>query len=407
MHNNPSQNAQPYNTGLFEFITLLAMTMSLVALSIDAMLPALPQIGQELEVVRQNSTQFIITALFAGLSVGQLIAGPLSDSIGRKKCIYIGFSLFFVGSWLCYFATSFETMLAGRFIQGMGAGAPRIVTIAIVRDRYHGRDMARVMSYIMGVFIFVPALAPTIGQAIMAVAHWRSIFLLFIAMVCGLSVWIGLRLNETLRIEDRRGFTASVLWSGVKTVCSNRMTVCYTIAAGCVFGAFIGYLNSSQLIFQDYYDVGNLFPLYFGLTALSLGAAFFANAQLVRIYGMRKVIFWALIVMAGLAVVFSCYELLMHGVVPLFAFMLFIILSAFCMGMLFGNFNALAMEPMGHLAGMASAVIGCISLVISVSAGGIIGQFYNATLLPVTLGFLVLSLLSLFMMRFAEKEFPL
>lgn len=178
------------------------------------------------------------------------------------------------------------------------------------------------------------------------------------------------------------------------------------IAAGCVFGAFIGYLNSSQLIFQDYYDVGDLFPIYFGLTALALGAAFFANAQLVRVFGMRVVIFWALIVMAGLAVVFSLYEFWVHGVVPLPVFMVFIMSSAFCMGMLFGNFNALAMEPMGHLAGMASAVIGCVSLIISVTAGGIIGQLYSGTLLPVTLGFLILSLLSLLMMRLVEKKLP-
>lgn len=399
MDRQPEQN---YKTGFAEFVGLLALSMSLVALSIDAMLPALPEIAHHFGVVRANSEQFVITALFAGLSIGQLLSGPLSDRVGRKKGIYTGLVFFIIGCLIAYFAQSFEALLAGRFIQGLGAAAPRIVTIAIVRDRYEGRDMARVMSYIMGVFIFVPAIAPTLGQGVMLLAGWRSVFLAFIAIAVIVFAWLSSRLGETLHPEDVRPFTLPVIWRGIKTVCGNRMTMCYMIAAGCIFGAFIGYLNSAQLIFQDYYEVGERFPVYFGVTALSLGAAFFVNARVVKIYGMRRVILCALVAMAFLAAVFAVFEWRMHGPVPLVVFMAFMMSSAFCMGMLFGNFNALAMVPMGHLAGMASAVIGCVSLLVSVSAGGVIGQMYDGNLMPVTLGFLGLSLFSLLMMFLAE-----
>jgi len=387
-----------------EFVALLALCMSLVALSIDSMLPALPQIGSFFGVERVNSQQFMITSLFAGLSIGQIIAGPLSDTIGRKRAIYAGFSIFIVGCLLSYFAVTYEMMLVGRFVQGIGAAAPRVVTTSIVRDRYEGRDMGRVMSYIMGVFILVPALAPTIGQGLIYLAGWHFIFLFFIIIALVAFAWLATRMQETLHPEDRRAFTLPVIWDGVKTVCMTRMTVCYMIAAGLVFGAFIGYLNSSQQVFQDYYDVGELFPLYFGVTALAIGVAFFVNAQLIKRMGMRKVVFGALVAMATLAALFFIFELISHGVVPLYAFMAFIIGSAFCMGMLFGNFNALAMVPMGHMAGVASAVIGCVSLVVAVIAGGTIGQLYNQTLFPITCGFLFLSLLSMFMMYIAEVD---
>lgn len=402
----PSPTAKTNTIGFVEFVSLLAITMSLVALSIDAMLPALPDIGAEFSVARANDTQFVITALFAGLALGQLFAGPLSDSIGRKKGIYGGLALFVVGCLIAYFSQSFEWMLAGRFIQGMGAACPRIITIAIVRDRYEGRDMARVMSYIMGVFIFVPAIAPTIGQGIMHIFDWRAVFLFFLVIAGIVFIWLSKRLQETLNEEDIRPFTLPVIWEGIKHVCSNRMTICYTIAAGFIFGAFIGYLNSAQLIFQDYYNVGSNFPYYFGTTALALGAAFFTNAHLVKIYGMRKVALCSLSIMALFAFMFGVYEWSVHGTIPLIAFMIYIMSSAFCMGMLFGNFNAMAMVPMGHMAGIASSVIGCISLIISLLAGGMIGQLYDGNLIPLTSGFFFLSLTSLAIMFVAESKQP-
>ena len=386
----------------FEFVSLLALCMSLVALSIDTMLPGLSDIGESFDVTRPNSQQFVISFLFAGLAIGQLFAGPLSDSIGRKKAIYAGLALFIVGSLLSYFSPSFELMLAGRFIQGFGASAPRVVTIAMVRDRYEGRNMARVMSYIMGIFILVPAVAPSIGQLIINISNWHTIFLFFISIAIINFIWLAMRLQETLHPEDRRPFTLPSIFSGMKTVCSNRMTMCYTISSGFIFGAFLGYLNSSQQIFQVHYDVGDMFAIYFGMIALAIGAAFFVNAKLVRKFGMRYLVTASLIVMAALAMAFSVFEICVSGNVPLFVFVAYIMASAFCMGMLFGNMNTLAMIPMGHLAGIASAVIGCVSLVVAASVGAGIGQMYNGSLVPMTTGFVVLSLASLILMHFAE-----
>lgn len=401
------QNNSKKEIRFIEFISFLALSMSLVALSIDAMLPALPDIIKSYGITNTNSQQYIITFLFMGLSIGQLIAGPLSDSIGRKKGIYAGLTLFIIGSLLAYFAHNFETILAGRFIQGLGASAPRIITVAIIRDRYEGREMARVMSYIMGIFIIVPALAPAIGQGIIMLTGWQSIFIFFIAIALIIFIWLAMRIPETQHPEDTRAFTIAVLWQGLKTTLGNTKTLCYMIAAGFIFGAFIGYLNTSQQIFEDYYHVGKLFPLYFGITALSLGVAFFTNAQLVRFFGLKKVIVTALIALAFLSITFITLELSIFNDVPLIMFMTYMMTSTFCMGMLFGNFNALAMEPMGHMAGMAAAVIGCVSLVISVMLGGIIGQLYDNNLLPIALGFLIASCASLIMMRIAEDRIKL
>ena len=387
-----------------EFVAMLALCMSLVALSIDTMLPALPDIGVAYDIMRLNDQQYMITFLFAGLAIGQLIAGPLSDSLGRKAGIYIGIIIFIIGSLISYFSHTYEVMLAGRFIQGLGASSPRVVTIAMVRDRYEGRDMARVMSYIMGVFILVPALAPAFGQGIMFVADWRSIFLVFIAIAATIYLWVGLRCEETLSPEDKRRFTLPVIWNGLITVCTNKMTICYTVSAGLIFGALMGYINSAQQIFQNHYNVGDMFALYFGITALTLGVAFFVNARLVRRLGMRCVVIWSLVALICVAVIFSLFEYFVDGNVPLLGFVVFMMASSFCMGMCFGNFNALAMVPMGTMAGIASSVIGAVSLVVAITLGGAVGQFYDGTLFPLTFGILGASVLALLFAKIAEGD---
>lgn len=391
--------------GFTEFVLVMALTTSMVALSIDMMLPALPEIAGYYGITRVNDQQFLITFLFIGLSIGQLISGPLSDNLGRKPTVYIGLGVFVLGSILSYCAATFEMMLAGRFVQGLGAAAPRVVSIAMVRDRYEGREMARVMSYIMGVFILVPALAPAAGLAVMALSGWRVIFLVFVAMSAILLVWISARLEETLHPEDKRPLTLPVVWNGVKTVCTNRMTACYTIAAGLSFGALMGYVNSAQQIFQEHYKTGDLFALYFGMCALALGLASFVNARIVRKYGMRQVILYSLAGLLSVAVLFIGAELVCgENGVPLAGFVVFMMFSSFFMGMCFGNFNALAMVPMGHMAGVASSVIGAVSLTVAIMMGGTIGQLYNGTLYPLSGGFLCSAILALGLMKLAEGK---
>ena len=287
-----------------EFVTLTALVISLVALSIDIMLPALQQIAGDLGARRTNDAQLVVTALFAGLAAGQMVYGPLSDSIGRKPAIHAGLLLFILGCVISILATDFTVLLAGRVLQGLGAAGPRSVIIALVRDRYQGRSMARIMSLVMAVFIMVPALAPGIGQIILMIAHWRAIFGFLLAVAAIALVWFALRQPETLAPARRVGFSPSRILLAVRETCVNRVAFGYTLASGLIFGAFVGYLNSAQQIFQIQYRLGALFPLYFAALALAIGGASLVNARLVMRHGMRRLSAWALGLLAGLSLAF-------------------------------------------------------------------------------------------------------
>ena len=388
---------------LGEFVSLMALLTSLAALSIDAMLPALSTIGTDLGVQQENGTQLIVSALFAGFAVGQLFYGPISDSTGRKPPIYAGLGLFMLGSILSMIAWSFPVMLLGRVLQGFGAAAPRIVTIAMIRDRFEGRAMARVMSFVMAVFIIVPMLAPALGQAVLLVADWRMIFALLLSLASVVFLWFGMRQPETLPTSQRKPFSLKRIGSAVMEVGHDRWAVGYTISSGLVFGAFLGYLNSAQQIFQSQFALGTRFPLYFAALALSLGCASVVNAQLVMRFGMRLLSRRAL---QGLCLVsggFLFYAWTMDGDPPLWTFMTWGPLTFFCLGLVFGNFNAMAIESLGHIAGVAAAVIGSVATVISLLLGLLIGQSYNGTVLPLVGGFAILGALSLSAMHLTES----
>ena len=386
-----------------EFVALTALMISLVALSIDAMLPALREIGDDLGARHENEPQLVISALFLGLAIAQMIFGPLSDSIGRKPAIYAGMALFIAGCLLSILATSFPVMLAGRFLQGIGAAGPRIVTIALVRDQYEGRAMARIMSLVMAVFILVPALAPALGQGILLIAHWRAIFGMFLALALVALVWFTLRQPETLPVDCRATLSIRRIATAISEACANRVAFGYTIAAGLIFGAFVGYLISAQQIFQEQYGVGEQFPLYFAVLALALGAASFVNSRLVMRHGMRALSWIALLAMSGLSVGFFIIAYLVAGDPPLWALMTYWLAVFFCLGLLFGNFNALAMEPLGHIAGVAAAVIGSLTTFISLALGTVIGQAYDGTVLPLVGGFAALGVAATVVMNWIER----
>lgn len=385
-----------------EFTLLIALLMSIVAISIDALLPALGVISQEIQLTHPNQAQYIISALFLGMAIGQLICGPLSDSSGRKKILYMGITLFLVGSVICFFAQDINTILIGRFIQGLGVSGPYVSAISIVRDKYSGRLMAKIMSLVMLIFIMVPALAPSLGQAILLVASWRYIFVLYVIYSVAIGLWIFLRLEETLPKEKRISFSASSFIDGFKEVIFNRITMSYTLCMGLFFGSFVGYLNSSQQIFQVQFGTGKLFTVYFGVLALLFGVASLLNSQLVEKWGMHYISKRAV---CGL-VLSSALFLLLHAVtdIQLWMFLIYAATLFFCFGMLFGNVNAMAMEPMGHVAGIASAIIGSVSSIISMVIGTFIGQMYNNTLIPVTLGFLIMGGLALLIMFWADNK---
>ena len=385
----------------------MALMMSLIAMSIDAMLPALAQIGDDLGAGHANQAQLVISALLLGMAAGQVIYGPLSDSIGRKPTIYAGPRPVRLGSALSVVAASFPLMLLGRILQGFGAAAPRIVVVALVRDEYAGAAMARIMSLVLTTFILVPMVAPAIGQGILLVAHWRAIFAMLLALGLVGLVWFALRQPETLPLERRVRFSLGRILLGVRETCANRVALGYTIAAGMIFGAFLGYITSSAQIFLSQYGVGRLFPVYFGGLALAIGAATYVNSRLVMRYGMQRLSALAVGVLGGCSAVFFVIAWAAAGDPPLWSLMPYLAVAFFCFGLVFGNFNALAMEPLGHIAGVAAAVVGTITSLMSLTLGTLIGQSYDGTVLPLIAGFAVLGLGSLAVMRWAERGRPM
>jgi DHA1 family bicyclomycin/chloramphenicol resistance-like MFS transporter len=389
---------------LAEFVIIISLMMSLTALSIDAMLPALPQIGSDLQVQNVNDRQLVVSAIFLGLAIGQLFFGPLSDKTGRKPAIFAGLALFIVGSLISLSAISFPMMLAGRLLQGAGVSAPRAVGLALVRDRYEGRGMARVMSFVMTVFILVPMIAPMMGQAVLLFTSWRSIFGIFVLLAIITLIWFGLRMPETLASENRAPFSLRRIIGATIEIIKIRPALGYTVIAGLVSGLHLGYLSSAQQIFQEQYGLGELFPLYFAIIALAIGLASFLNARLVMRFGMRSLVRWALLVIMVLSVAVLGIALLMGGQLPLWFLMVYLMLTFFGVGILFGNNNALAMQPLGRIAGVGAAVVGSLSTFISVPLGTIIGQSYNGTILPLITGVAVLSALSLLVVRWIETD---
>ena len=387
-----------------EFVILVSMMMSLTALSIDAMLPALPQIGSDLNVQNENGRQLVVSTIFLGLAVGQLVFGPLSDKTGRKPAIYAGYALYITGALISAFSISFPMLLFGRLLQGVGASAPRAVILALVRDQYEGRAMARVMSFVMTVFILVPMIAPTMGQAILLFSGWRSIFVSFVLMAVITLTWFALRMPETLALENRAPFSLRRIIDATREIVRIRPAIGYTVSAGLISGAFLGYLNSSQQIFQEQYALGERFPLYFGFISFSIGLASFLNTRLVMRFGMRFLVRWSLYIIFGLAVIAIGLAILTTGHPPLGLLMAYIMSTFLCIGILFGNQNSLAMEPLGHLAGIGAAVVGSLSTLISMPLGLMIGQSYNGTITPLVIGIVILSGLSIFVVRWADSN---
>ena len=386
-----------------EFILLVALLNAMVAMSIDTMLPAIGSIAQELGAADPNSRQFIITTFFAGLTLGTLIYGPWSDSMGRKPTIVVGLAFYVLGSLICLFAGSFPAMLAGRFVQGFGASAPRIVSIAMVRDGQAGSAMARVMSFVMMVFMLVPMLAPSIGQAVLFFASWRMIFVGFLAVGILAGVWMWFRQAETLPRDKRTPLSVGALLSAAGEVLRSPIAMGYTLASGMIFGAFISYLGTSQQIFAEQYGQGAYFALWFAFFAGGMALAMIVNARLVMRYGMRKLSSLALKGFVGLAVLFLGASLLLNGHPPLWAMAAFLFVTFFFSGLLFGNFNAIAMEPMGRIAGMAAAISGALSSLVAILTGGYIGQLYNSTVIPLVAGFTVLGIIAFILTEWAER----
>lgn len=381
---------------LYEFVVLMAMLTSVTPLAIDGMLPAFPDIGHALNVGSSDQLQLIVAILFLGFGFGQLFFGPLSDAFGRKPPIYFGIVVFMVGAILSGVAETYEAFLFGRFLQGFGGASPRIISLALIRDEYAGDAMAKITSLVMTIFILVPAVAPALGQGILMFAGWRQIFILLFVMALLVFLWFALRQHETLPKERRKKFNLPTIVHGVKETFSQSTTVVCMVVSGLVFGIFVAYLGSVQGIFLNLFQIKEQFPMYFAMLSLSIGLASFFNSRLVMKYGMRRIIFLAFLAMAILSNLFVLYLYVADvHTPPLWQFMLYLSPMFFFVGFLFGNLNALAMKPLGHVAGIGSAILGCVQSTVSVAVGIPLGHYFHDSVIPLVLSFATISLISL------------
>ena len=403
-HQNSANKTPKGDIGLVEFIALMALMTSLVALNLDAVLPALSQIGAALNVTDPRQSHLIVSLFIVGLAFGQLYYGPLSDSRGRRYAIISGLVVFAVGSLICMFAESIEVMLFGRIVQAFGVSGPRVATTAVVRDKYVGEAMARVMSFIMMVFIIVPMLAPILGQTVLIWFAWQHIFTLFLIYGLIVGVWYYFRQPETLPLEKRLPFSWSQLKQSSKVILTHKLVMFYTLSSGAIFGSFLAYLSASQTLFQVTYHTGNMFPFYFALLALSIGLASFTNGTLVMRLGMRRLCTWALCGWMLCSGVLAILCIINAGIPPFEQFVAVLFGAFYCIGILFGNLNSLAMQPLGETAGLGAAIIGSISNMVAVPAAVFVGSFVGTTVTPLAIGFVGLGAVSLVLFWNANRS---
>lgn len=384
-----------------EFIALMAALMAINALAIDVMLPALPYMGEHLNIVSENERQFVVSAYMLGMGIAVLAFGPLTDRFGRRGPMLVGMGIYVVAALAAAFAPDFGTLLALRFIQGMGAASSRVITTAVVRDRYSGREMAEVMSLTFMVFMAIPIIAPGIGQVLLLTGPWQSIFVFMATLAAALWVWTFIRLPETLPVEKRRPLSLSGVLGGFKIVFTNRVAISYGLAGTFLFGALFGFITSSQQIYVDLYGLGVYFPVAFAAMAGLMAVSSFTNSRVVRRFGMRRLAHGAMLVYTVGSAVWLTLALI--GFLPLWLFYSLLAIIMFCFGWSASNMNSLSMEPLGAVAGTAASVFGFIQTVGGALIGGFIGQMFNGTTVPVAAGYLTMGILTLACILVAEK----
>lgn len=384
-----------------EFIALMAALMSLVALTIDALLPALPEIGNSLGVTNPENNQLLITMIFLGIGCGQLVFGPLSDSFGRKPMVYIGFVIFAIASFICVTTESFEMMILGRILQGVGLSSPRTISIAMIRDTYSGDYMAKVLSIVVMFFILVPVIAPTFGQFLLNFSNWKAIFNVNLIIGVLIIFWFWKRQPETLAKHNTIKFSPRIFITGTKEFLKFKPAIAFTLASGFITGSFMVYLSTSQQIFQEQYGLGELFPYFFASTAISVGLSTFLNSRLVVRFGSFKL---ASVAAFAFFVISVLYVILFwQGINPPVAVLLgFLLVQFFAVGLLFGNLRSLAMEPLGHIAGIGAAINGFVSTVMAVPIANFIGSYVKTSVLPLFLGFMVFGLLTVLVFAYVK-----
>ena len=349
--------------------------ISFVALTIDTLLPAYGEIKPYYEIEAAH-LHWIITSLFIGFSFGQIIFGPLSDRLGRQNSILIGVSIYLLGCIICLASSSYTSFVIGRLIQGLGIGGPRVVSQAICRDLYSGNKLASINSFIMSIFILVPIVAPLIGQTIMIILSWKSIIVFFMVFSFTTTLLLKIFIKETLTRKIDFNFTT--ILRSFQAVLKNTKALLYIISLGTLLGGLLTFINICQPVYQDFFDLGLYFPLFFAAIASMLGLSSFLNSNLVLKYGAVKIsLFFSTIFMIWCIVNFLFNLSLINE--ELLWFSIFIMANFFFFGFIFGNLNALALDPFGHMAGNASSVIGALSTILAVMISSLATSSFDGT----------------------------
>ncbi|WP_082020487.1 multidrug effflux MFS transporter [Leisingera sp. ANG-M1] len=402
----PQAQTSAHGMAKAEFIALIAMMFATIALSIDAMLPALPEIGQSLSPDNINRAQLVLTSFVLGMGLGTFFTGPLSDAFGRKPVVAAGCVLYVLSAVTAWLSPSLEVLLISRVLMGIGAAGPRIVGVAVVRDLYSGREMARLMSIAMMIFMIVPAIAPLMGAGIIAISSWRVIFLSFALFATVIVLWTSFRLPETLAVEDRRPLRTPLMMAAVKEMMAHPTVRLSIFVQTLCLGMLFTMLTMVQPVYDIIFGRAESFPFWFGLVALISGTASLLNAAIVVRIGMRRIVTVSL---AAQIVITGGMLLVSGGSLPdPWMFGLFVGWQAsvfFMVGTTVGNLNAMAMEPMGHIAGMAASVIGAISTVLAAAIAAPVGLLFDGSLVPLAAGLLIMACIAfLLMLQMAKAE---
>jgi DHA1 family bicyclomycin/chloramphenicol resistance-like MFS transporter len=392
--------------GQMEMVVMVAGLMALNALAIDIMLPALNEIAHAVGLTAEgvesdNRQQLIIFSYILGFGAPQILWGPITDRFGRRGPLFVSLIGYIVMASLCITLREFHALLAARFVQGVFSSGARLVAVSIVRDLFAGRQMARFMSLVMTIFMIIPIIAPAVGQAILLVAPWEWIFGALVVFGLGMLGWTWARLPETLPAENRRPLNLANALGAYAQVIRTPVTFGYMCASGIVFGALFSFIATSEQVFREVFGRGQDFVLWFSGIAAMLAVANFANSRLVEKIGMRRISHSALFLFTGLSALSAATTFFM-GENLLWFYPLFILTFA-CFGLLGSNFSALAMEPLGSIAGTASAAYGFATTTVSSLIGMLIGSQYNGSTIPLMLGFVCLGLSSLTIILITEK----
>ncbi|WP_282089218.1 MFS transporter [Aquimarina algiphila] len=382
-----------------EFIIILALLMASYTLTINMLLPAFDSMSKSLKLNDKSQIQLSVSLLYLGTGISQLFYGALADAFGRKKVIYIGYVLFLIGCLISFLSWNIHILLVGQIVQGIGLGAPRVLSITIARDKFIGKKMAKIISLVVAINVIVPIISPILGKLILETSTWRMLFITFFCFGLIAFSLFGFRIKETLPIEKRKGVTFKHILSATLEIIKNKKSIGYTTIAGLFSGVFIAYLNLSQEIFEFQYQLGSQYPFYFGFLAFSIGLALVFNAKLVEKLGMKLLVKSAIIC----SIIVSMIILEFQQPLSLWVFILFMFLLLFSYGILVGNLTSLAMIPFGHIAGIGSSIIGSISTLVAVPLSIIVGAYYDGTTSILVFSFFTIGIISILIYRFIDN----